>query len=79
MLIKEMCIRDSPCPTWWNRERGIRNVRTRWEKQDPENGKYIWDFSVIKDLLMNPVYTGAIASQKTEYRFKTVSYTHLRA
>ncbi len=59
-----------PCPTWWNRERGIRNVRTRWEKQDPENGKYIWDFSVIKDLLMNPVYTGAIASQKTEYRFK---------
>ncbi|OKZ72229.1 MAG: recombinase RecB [Clostridiales bacterium 52_15] len=59
-----------PCPTWWNRERGIRNVRTRWEQQDPENGKYIWDFSVIKDLLMNPVYTGAIASQKTEYRFK---------
>ena len=59
-----------PCPTWWNRERGIRNVRTRWEKQDPENGKYIWDFSVIKDLLMHPVYTGAIASQKTEYRFK---------
>ena len=25
---------------------------------------------MIKDLLMNPVYTGAIASQKTEYRFK---------
>ena len=62
--------RKLPCPTWWNRERGIRNVRTRWEQQDPENGKYIWDFSVIKDLLMNPVYTGAIASQKTEYRFK---------
>ena len=27
-------------------------------------------FSVIKDLLMNPVYTGAIASQKKDYRFK---------
>ena len=51
----------------------------------------MWDFSVIKDLLMNPVYTGAIASQKKDYRFKigtigekkpedwivAVSYTHL--
>ena len=35
-----------------------------------ENGRYMWDFSVIKDLLMNPVYTGAIASQKKDYRFK---------
>ena len=59
-----------PCPTWWNRERGFRNVRTKWEKKDPENGKFIWDFSVIKDLLMNPVYAGAIASQKKDYRFK---------
>ena len=58
------------CPTWWNRERGIRNVRTKWEKQDPENGRYMWDFSVIKDILMNPVYAGAIASQKKDYRFK---------
>ncbi len=39
-------------------------------KKDPENGRYMWDFSVIKDLLMNPVYTGAIASQKKDYRFK---------
>ena len=30
----------------------------------------MWDFSVIKDILMNPVYTGAIASQKKDYRFK---------
>ncbi len=59
-----------PCPTWWNRKRGHRNIRTKWEKKDPENGRYIWDFSVIKEILMNPVYTGAIASQKTEYRFK---------
>ena len=59
-----------PCPTWWNRERGLRNTRTKWEKKDPENGRYMWDFSVIKDLLMNPVYIGAIASQKKDYRFK---------
>ena len=43
---------------------------TRWEALDPDNGKYIWDFSFIKDLLMNPVYYGAIASQKRNYRFK---------
>ena len=61
---------EVPCPTWWNRERGFRNVRTKWEKKDPENGRYMWDFSVIKDILMNPVYTGAIASQKKDYRFK---------
>ena len=30
-----------PCPTWWNRERGFRNVRTKWEKKDPENGRYV--------------------------------------
>ena len=59
-----------PCPTWWNRQRGLRNTRTKWEKKDPENGRFIWDFSVIKDLLMNPVYAGAIASQKKDYRFK---------
>ena len=59
-----------PCPTWWNRERGYRNTRTKWEKKDPANGRYIWDFSVIKDILMNPVYAGDIASQKKEYRFK---------
>lgn len=45
-------------------------MSTKWEKKDPVNGRYIWDFTVIKDILMNPVYTGAIASQKKEYRFK---------
>ena len=60
-----------PCPAWWNRERGLRNTRkTKWEKADPENGMYIWDFTVIKDLLMNPVYIGCMASQKRHYRFK---------
>ena len=58
------------CPTWWNRQRGIRNHMTKWEKRDPENGRYIWDFSVIEGILENPVYYGAIASQKTDYRFK---------
>lgn len=59
-----------PCPAWWNRERGLRNSYTKWEKKDPENGRFVWDFSVIKDLLMNPVYAGAIASQKANYKFK---------
>ena len=27
-------------PTWWNWERGLRNTRTKWEKKDPENGRY---------------------------------------
>lgn len=60
-----------PCPAWWNRERGLRNTqKTKWEKSDPENGMYMWDFTVIKDLLMNPVYIGCMASQKRHYRFK---------
>ena len=58
------------CPTWWNRQRGIRNTFTRWELADPEKGRFIWDFSVIKDILRNPVYKGAIASQRFNYRFK---------
>jgi len=62
---------EIPCPTWWNRQKGIReNVFTKWERQDPERGKYMWDFSVIQDILVNPVYYGAIASQKFHYKFK---------
>jgi DNA invertase Pin-like site-specific DNA recombinase len=59
-----------PCPTWWNRKRGFRNHFTKWEIQDPENGKYVWDDSVIADMLINPVYYGAVASQKKNYKFK---------
>ena len=58
------------CPTWWNRNRGLRNKYTKWEQKDPVNGRYVWDFSVIEDLLQNPVYYGAIASQRNIYRFK---------
>lgn len=61
---------EVPCPTWWNRQRGIRSHFTKWELADPERGRFMWDFSVIKDILINPVYTGAIASQKKNYRFK---------
>ena len=59
-----------PCPTWWNRQRGLRNTTTKWERQDPENGSFMWDFTVIKEILTNPVYVGDIASQKALYRFK---------
>ena len=59
-----------PCATWWNRQRGIRNHITKWEMIDPENGKYVWDESALKEMLTNPVYYGAIASQKKMYKFK---------
>ena len=59
-----------PCPTWWNRQRGIRDHYTKWELDDPEYGRFIWDFSAIKEMLSNPVYVGAIASQKQNYKFK---------
>ena len=59
-----------PCPAWWNRQKGLRNIYTRWEKKDPENGRFMWDFTVIKAILNNPVYIGVIASQKTEHKFK---------
>lgn len=58
------------CPTWWNRQRGIRERYTKWELDDPENGKYVWDESVLKDMLINPVYYGAVSSQKKDYKFK---------
>jgi DNA invertase Pin-like site-specific DNA recombinase len=59
-----------PCPTWWNRQKGLRAHLTKWETIDPENGRFMWDFSVIQDILRNPVYIGSIASQKKNYRFK---------
>jgi len=59
-----------PCPSWWNRQRGFRATKTKWETKDSENGSYMWDFSVLKDMLMNPVYIGSISSQKKHYRFK---------
>lgn len=60
-----------PCPCYWLREKGYRNHYTKWERKDPENGRFIWDFTVIEKILQNPVYTGAICSQKFEYRFKS--------
>ena len=69
-IIRRLEQEKIPCPTWWNRQRGLRRHYTKWELKDPENGRYVWDFSAIKDLLINPVYKGAIASQKTHYKFK---------
>lgn len=59
-----------PCPTYWNRTRGFRSTVTKWEVKDPENGKYVWDFSAVKSILENPIYIGTVASQKVDYRFK---------
>lgn len=52
-----------PCPTWWNRQKGLRKVYSKFEKLDPENGRFVWDFTTIQDILANPVYIGTIASQ----------------
>jgi DNA invertase Pin-like site-specific DNA recombinase len=60
-----------PCPAWWNREKGLRNHTTKFERENPETGRFIWDFTTIKEILENPVYIGAIASQKQVYKFKT--------
>ena len=61
---------EIPCPAWWNRQKGLRNHVTKFEKEDPERGRFMWDFTTIKEILSNPVYIGAIASQKADYRFK---------
>lgn len=62
---------EIPCPAWWNRKKGLRNKFTKFELADPEKGHLIWDFTTIKEILQNPVYIGAIASQKQVYKFKT--------
>ena len=61
---------EVPCPAWWNRQKGLRNHVTKFEKADPERGRFMWDFTTIKEILSNPVYVGAIASQKADWRFK---------
>ena len=48
----------------------LRKESHRERLQDPENGKYVWDDTVIGDMLINPVYYGAIASQKKNYKIK---------
>jgi len=63
--------REIPCPAWWNRKKGLRNIYTKFERENPETGHFIWDFTTIKEILQNPVYIGAIASQKQVYKFKT--------
>ena len=59
-----------PCPTWWNRQKGLRDSTTKFEREDPESGRFIWDFTTIKEILENPVYIGSIASQKQVHKFK---------
>ncbi|MDL2218355.1 recombinase family protein [Christensenellaceae bacterium OttesenSCG-928-M15] len=61
---------EIPCPAWWNRKKGLRNKFTKFERENPETGHLIWDFTTIKEILQNPVYIGAIASQKQVYKFK---------
>ena len=30
-----------PNPTWWNRQKGLRDTFTKWELKDPENGRFM--------------------------------------
>lgn len=62
---------EIPCPAWWNRQKGLRNKYTKFEREDPKRGRFIWDFTTIKEILENPVYIGSISSQKSQYKFKT--------
>lgn len=62
---------EIPCPAWWNRQKGLRNKFTKFERENPERGRFIWDFTTIKEILENPVYIGCITSQKAQYKFKT--------
>jgi hypothetical protein len=49
----------------------LRDKTTKFERENPETGRFIWDFTTLKEMLSNPVYVGAIASQKQVYKFKT--------
>ena len=62
--------REIPTPTWWNRQKGLRNKTTKFERENPDTGRFIWDFTTIKEILENPVYIGSIASQKAVHKFK---------
>ena len=62
--------KEIPCPAWWNRQKGLRNKTTKFELANPETGRFIWDFTTIQEILQNPVYIGAIASQKAVHKFK---------
>jgi hypothetical protein len=51
-------------PAWWNRQKGLRNKYTKFERDDPERGHLIWDSPPSGDFA-EPVYIGAIASQNS--------------
>ena len=58
-----------PTPTWWNRERGLRNYYGRFE-QDDGSDIYTWNLTTIKKILTQPAYIGAVANQKNVTKFK---------
>ena len=58
-----------PTPTWWNRERGLRNYYGRFEQVD-EGDIYTWNLTTIKKILTQPAYIGAVANQKNVTKFK---------
>ena len=61
-----------PTPTWWNRQRGLRNYHGRFEREGnvTQEGACVWGLTTIKKLLTQPVYIGAVAGQKNVTKFK---------
>ncbi len=54
---------------YWKSQTVVYNGLTS-KVQDTQRGRFIWDFTTIKEILENPVYIGSIASQKSQYKFK---------
>ena len=59
-----------PTPSWWNRERGLRNYYKRFEDDNIDDGSYVWNVTTIKKMLTKPAYIGSIASQRSICAFK---------
>lgn len=59
-----------PSPTWWNRQKGIRNRTSKFELLNPDSGRFVWGPTAIRGILVNPAYIGSISGQKALYRFK---------
>lgn len=61
---------EIPSPVWWNRQKGLRNKISQFEAEDPERGRFVWDYSTVSRILSSPAYIGAVASQKEVHQFK---------
>lgn len=59
-----------PNPSWWNRQRGIRNYYARFDSGESAESCCTWNLTTVKKMLMQQAYIGNIASQKNICAFK---------